>query len=323
MSNNDDIIRNPQIFSGGGVTGEFRIPFELSDGTICDNRNSETSPYQTFSPYKSDSINLTDYVNERYTGCDSVIEQVDIPIYKCSEDIQGNVYMLFKNQSGLNINQKKQAVGELYIVDPEGVKFEDLFGDLDLNLDVIDIQVFYDKVLVITETQIWFGNANTRAFFSVDYTTHYQTYYYKGDVYMLLDDVDFSVVKFDGNDIKTVTSNLDTVITSSSLKVRDNRIEIVYTDSTTNQLLTFAEYDLINESWKGFTTVDFPYEIIGVHDDSIKWFVYYEEVNTMPNNVGGICINFSQTIESEEESCPRKGDLNFTFEGGVLSPPLI
>jgi hypothetical protein len=295
-------IRNPSIYHGGSVVPRNRTPFEKADDVFCPYRNATTTPYQTFSPYRSTTSNLSDLVNTASIKCGEDGEYESRHIYKCHEDIHGNTYLLFKHDIPDTITNKRNALGSFHIIDAEGVEFEVMFGTLVIpqGETVKDVQVFYDKVIIITGDgegggSIWLGESGSRNFFNITYKSYVQTTFSEGVVYIIHDPDTaniYDISKFDGKDLIPVTTTpLADAITSSGMVVKDNRIEIVYINTACG-FLTNSEYNLIDDEWYGFRTIPMQYEIIGVHDDSKKWYVYYES-NTFPNRVGGLCIDFN------------------------------
>lgn len=312
-------IRNPSVYHGGSVVPRNRTPFEKADGSFCHYRNATTTPYQTYSPYNSTVSNLSDLVDTDSIKCyqEGVHESRDI--YKCHEDIYGNTYLLFKNDVPDTITSKRNTLGTLHIIGADGVEFDERFGTLVIpqGETVRDIQVFYDKVLIITDSRIWLGEAGPRNFFEIGYDQHFQTFFKDGVVYILHDfgGGEFEITKFvDGDLVRVTKYPLSDKITSSSMVVKDNRIEVVYNDTSSIGGMVVCEYDLINDKWDGYNLMDMPYEIVAVHDDSQSWYIYYES-GTFPNRVGGIRIDFN-VITPEviaEEVCGTTKDLFFTI----------
>ena len=89
MSTNSTLIRNPEIFSNKFTTLEQGYPFQLIDGNFCpNNRNSRTTPYQTYSAYGS----LAENANLLLTQPTDICEEPEIIegcLCKCCEDICG------------------------------------------------------------------------------------------------------------------------------------------------------------------------------------------------------------------------------------------
>lgn len=322
MSNFNEIIRNPKYFPSDNSNVSFRQPYELSDGNFCKFRNSNTKDYRTFSPYDSQSEDLSKLVNTPFKNCDIEVTQQDKPIFKIAEDLYGNKFLLFKSDIESNITTKRKSVGELVVLDVNGDKLITI-PEADLS-KVINVSVFYTTVIITTDDKIWLGNTKTNNFFSIDYHTHSQIYYKDNLVYILYDNNIgvFGVDVFDGEDITTITKNqLTDNITSSSIHIKSNRIEIIYTDSQTKQKLVFSEYDFNTNLWTGFNTINFPYEVLGSHDNSQSWKVYYEGL-THPNFVGGLCIDFPQTTTNIQttDDCESKEVINFVVDIDAYPP---
>jgi hypothetical protein len=322
-------VRNPSIYHGGSVVPRNRTPFEMADDIFCTYRNATTTPYQTYSPYSSTTSNLSDLVNKASIKCGEDGEYESRHIYKCHEDIHGNTYLLFKHDITASITHKRNSLGTLHVIGADGIEFEILFGTLVIpqGETVKDVQVFYDKVVIITDTNIWLGESGSRNFFSIPYVSYVQTTFKDGNVYILHDpkteDI-YDISKFDGNDIVPVTTTpLNDIITSSSMTVKDNRIELIYINTDCG-FLTTSEYDLLEDKWNGFLLMNMHYEIIGVHDDSKKWYVYYES-NTFPNRVGGLCIdfNFEKPPVVDGSECGTTEDISIIFDEIALPCPDI
>jgi len=309
-------IRNPSIYHGGSVIPQNRTPFEMVDGVYCQYRNANTTGFQTYSPYRSTVTNISDLINVDSIRCKDGGFQETRSIYRCHEDVYGNTYVLFKNDSPSSIHEKRASLGVLYIIDPSGVVFDGMFGNFEIPAgeSVKDVQVFYDKVLIITESRIWLGDAGKRRFFNITYSSHYQTVFHEDVIYILHDMIlgEFEVVKFEDGDIVTITEvPLSDVITSSSMAVKKNRIELLFTDTSVESSLSMCEYDTLRKNWFGHNIMTMPYEIIAAHDDCHSWYIYYES-GSFPNRVGGIRIEFeaAKPVSIEADTCTTE-ELNF------------
>lgn len=328
MSNELTIIRDPSTYSDTPrVDGQTGFPYQLVEGTFCGNRNASTEKYQTFSPYVSNSKNISDIVNEYSIGCDLDPTLLSGSLVKSSEDVYGNMFMLFKDvPDGTSIIDRRNTQGILKISNDDN-EYKDYFGNLDLSTmtDVLDIQVFFEVVIIQTEFKIWIGDSKTREFVSLEYNTIFKSVYHDGTIYMLFDriGVEYQIVAYKNKTFRTITSTpLTDLITSVDMVIKHNRVELVYVNTDTDNMLTFAEYDLNNNEWTGVVVMDFPYEILGVCDDSQIWRVFYEAKNDK-NVVAGVAITFYTNPQETPESTEcdvNTGALEFSFtqEGGLV-----
>ena len=314
MSKELNIIRDPRIYSDNDfVDIRRRTPFELDTGVYCNSRNSDTSKFQTFSPYSSTSSNVSELFNVEVDPCDPPINMGG-NLFKKSEDVNGNNFYLFKDVPlESTIHQKRDYLGELRIINVNG-ELQETFLNLDVSgLLVRDIQVYFEKVLIITEDLIWIINTTTDRIYSTNYNTHFNTIYSDGKLIILLDSIpnEYDLFEVGANSLIPISHTpLSDFITSSSLELRSNRVEVVYTDSSISTELVFSEYDLNDNVWTGFVIEDFPYEILGVNRSSNNWDIYYEKTS-YPNWVGGFCVDLNQTNinSSTNESTQSTSDL--------------
>ena len=298
MSNELDIIRDPRIYSDNDFVGiRSRTPFELDTGVYCNFRNSDTSKFQTFSPYSSTSSNISDVFSGGSDPCEPPVNMGG-NLFKHSEDINGNNFYLFKDiPLESTIHQKRDYLGELRITNVNG-ELQETFLNLNIsNLLVRDIQVYFDVILIITENTIYIINTSVGRLYTSNYSTHFDTIYSEGRLIILLDVIPNDYNLFEVGDTSLIPISqtpLTDFMTSSSMEIRSNRVEIVYTDSSISTELVFADYDLNDNIWTGFAIDDFPYEILGVNRNNNDWDIYYEKTS-YPNWVGGLRVEFNQT----------------------------
>lgn len=317
--NNPTVIRDPRIFVNERTVRSNRTPFELTTGVFCDSRNAANQPYQNYTAYSSSVEDLSVLVNKASEQCVEAYI-VEERLFKCVEDICGNVYLLFKDIENENtITSKKNFLGRLFVFDVDRNPILEIDHLTVEDLELKNVNVFYDKIVLVGENQVWFTECKDFEVCSMGYMSYFNVISDEEEnPLFIIDQIlgEFTIKSFDGHSIKDISTDLQESITSAVLNAKDGVVELFLTDSDITQNLRVYEYDLYEESWDGVEFTDFPYEVLGGYSEDNKWFVFFEQL-TYPNYVGGNCytIEIPEEIISEDEVCQKKPDLHLTYNG--------
>lgn len=315
------IVRDPRSFKNNRNSVINIAPSELKVDNQCGVRNSNSSLYRNYAPYESDSTNFSSLINIPKTLCKEPTV-IDGQLYKHSQDITGNQFLLFKTIANENtITDKKEALGKLYVLDIDNNPLETL-GNLTLaDLEVKDVQVFYDKIIIVEDDKIWLGNSRDLQFFALGYMTHFLSCVDdKQNPVFILDEIanGFSLLTYDGkrvNNLSPSKRKLILHITSGVLNFKNDHIQLMSIDTSGPffdqfSFLQIDEYEISEDEWNTTFFDNFPYEILGGYSKNGQWFVFHEHV-TYPNFVGGTCFSIKEdgSTPTLETPCPKKPDL--------------
>ena len=314
---NPEVIRDPRIFINERTSQNNRTPFELSSGVHCDFRNAVSKPYQNYTAYSSTVEGLSDMVNKASEQCVAAFI-VEERLFKCVEDVSGNVYLLFKDIDNENtINDKRNFLGKLFVFDSDRNPVLNIDSLVVEDLELKNVNVFYDKIVLVGEDQVWFTESENYSICSIGYMSHFNVIADEEEnPLFILDQISgtFNIKSFDGKTIKNLSEDLTEVITSSVLNTKEGRFELFITDSDINQALRVYEYDFSEEVWDGVEFPDFPYELLGGYSKDQKWYAFFEQT-TYPNYVGGNCYSFDlpEDVDPEDVVCVETEDVYLTY----------
>lgn len=324
--NNPTVVRDPNSFINERTVQKNRTPFELTNGVYCDSRNAASQDFQNYTAYSSSVEDLSALVNKASQQCvDASI--VEDRLFKCVEDVCGNAYLLFKDiENENNITSKKNFVGKLFIFDSDRNPVLTIDSLVVEELELVNVNVFYDKIVLVGESQVWFTTCKSFETFSLGYMSYFNVISDENEnPLFIIDQIlgEFNLRIFDGENIKTISTNLTATITSAVLNTKEGRIELFLTDSDIAQNLRIYEYDLSEKVWDGIELLDFPYELLGGYSKDGKWSVFFEQL-TYPNYVGGSCytIELPASAEVDQIDCQKEGDLYIEY-GPTISAETI
>ena len=311
-----NIVRNPNVFTNPDTVSEESYPVELVNGNFCSGeRNARTSPYQTYSPYRSNTKNINNILIGELDKCEEG-EIISGCLYKSREDVCGGQFFLYKNyDSTFSVKDKRELSGRLYY-QINGLRVE-VLDTLDLTTtSVLDIEVYFDIIYIQTEEEVFISDCYDFNFYRLGYNTNSKPFYNNGKTYVFLDNIvgEYNLYEFKNKVLKDITKeSLVDVITSFDIIFKKNKFEVIYTDSDFVEELTFSEYDYSEEQWHGFGLPDvYPFEIVGSDYKNGSWVIFHQ---TDTNTIAGSYfkpILLEQNI-LEEDSCIQKDDLYLSY----------
>ena len=246
-------------------------------------------------------------------------------VVKVSEDTNGYTYYLYKpsNQPYSSIREMDETKGNLVIM-KYGVEVDysesfsglaSLLGAFDrsdpdnlpdpITPAIIDVQVYYDILLITTVDKIYIGNISDQSYSIIEYNGFITTHYHEGFLYVLYtDNINESHI-FKYKDSLTILTdkslelgNGSLTIDSGFIRIYKDRIELVGVRS--DKMLFMAELDTLTKSsdWDGVTVKKADGYLLGGDRDGNRWNMFFE-VETIVEGIDTTVISGLSMVLNE------------------------